>query len=72
MQVLRSVLAAVKAGMSPNLDINPAAQAYLQAELALNQARGEVGQVEGRWWAAGGEGKTSLADQPLAGSERGR
>ena len=41
--MLRSILAAVKAGTDPNLDITPAAQAYLQAELARNKAGGEGG-----------------------------
>ena len=54
MQILRSILAAVIAGTEPDLDINPAAQAYLQTELARNQAGGgEGGEGEG----SGGKGR---------------
>lgn len=54
MQVLRSILAAVKAGGTNSiLDIDPAAQAYLQPELALNQVGG---------WERAGEGR---GKQPL-------
>ena len=44
-------MAAIKAGTSPNLDINPAAQNYLHAELKRNQAGG----------GEGGMGEKSLA-----------
>ena len=47
-QVLRSILSAVKAGTNPDLDINPAAQTYLQAELAKNQAGRGGGEEGGR------------------------
>ena len=61
LQVLRSILSAVIAGTNPNLDINPAAQTYLQAELAKSQAGGGEGGRGGRGEGGGrGTGGSNL------------